>query len=126
VVESVKLTAATTLAVVLGWVSEADAMAVVIACGVLAAALTAMASAVRLPIISRPGRWLWRRLVSEPAAAFLYRVLNGWADQEGGVFDRLANLERQHHRNGGSSTRDRIEKIAERVGADPPPDVPEH
>lgn len=106
---------------IFGWISQQDASALVIAIGLLAASLTAVVTAVRLPIISKPGRWIWRRLIGEPVTAWVNRTLDAWSERPDGVVQRLDRLEAQHHRNGGSSTRDRIEAIAQTVRAPPPP-----
>ncbi len=119
------------VATVAGWVSREDAQGIVIAIGVMSASLTAIAAAARLPWISRPGRWLWRRLIAEPFGAWVRHQLDAWADDRikpelEPIRERLDNLEAQHRRNGGRSTRDRLEAIATAVEAEPaPPDDPE-
>lgn len=106
--------------VVIGALSGADALRVLQTTAVIAAALVAIATAAKMPWISRPGRWLWRRLVAEPVAAWFHRVLDAWADRA--ITPRLDALEAQFQRNGGSSAKDRLEAIANAVGADPAPD----
>lgn len=118
------------VAMVAAWISRDDAQGIVIGIGVTSASLTAIAAAARLPWISRPGRWLWRRLIVEPFATWVRHQLDSWADDRikpelEPIKERLDNLEAQHRRNGGRSTRDRLEAIAEATGATPAPPDPE-
>lgn len=105
----------------LAWISQADAKALVIGAGVIAAAITAVIVLARTVLGSRPMRYVGRALIVAP----LLHALNEWAASPGGIYDRLGALEAQHHRNGGSTTRDRVEAIADAVGAaKPPPPMP--
>lgn len=109
-------------------VSREDAAAAVIGIGAVAVALVAIATAVKVFSGYRWIRWLGRTFIGDPIGGAVRRLvrstLDDWAADDGGVYDRLEKLEAQHRRNGGSSTLDRIEAIAEVVGAKPPPDEP--
>ena len=103
----------------LGLLSGHDALAILQTTAIIAAALVAIVAAANLPMISRPGRWLWRRLVAEPFATWTHGVLDAWADRS--VNPRLDALEAQFRNNGGSTLRDRVDATAEAVGAAPAP-----
>lgn len=105
--------------VLLGALSGADALQILQTTAIIAAAVVAIATAAKLPIVSKPGRWLWRRLVAEPLAAWFHAVLDAWAERS--VNPRLTWLEDQFRNNGGSTLRDRVDTIGDAVGADPPP-----
>lgn len=109
----------------LSWISQQDASALVIGLGVLCAAVTAVIVLFRQPVISRPLRWLGHVLVGDPLTKVIRQALDEWAHIEGGPVDRidrrLASLEEQNVRNGGSTNRDRLNAIGRAVGADPDP-----
>lgn len=117
---------------IFGWISQQDASALVIGAGILAAAFTAIGVALKPIIRSRPARGLGaalgtigRVLIGDPLAKVVHRALDEWARTEGGPVDkidrRLASLEEQNVRNGGSTNRDRLNAIARAVDADPDP-----
>lgn len=107
------------------WISQQDASAVVIGFGVFCAAVTAVIVLFRQPVISGPLRWLGRVLLADPMAKVVHQALDEWAHTEGGPVDkidrRLASLEEQNVRNGGSTNRDRLNAIGVAVGAEPDP-----
>ena len=105
--------------VVLGLLSGHDALRILQTTAMVAVALCAIVAATKLPMISKPGRWLWRRLVAEPIAAWFHGVLDAWADRT--INGRLDWLEGQFRNTGGSTMRDRVDKVASAVGADPAP-----
>lgn len=72
-----------------------------IAAGAVAGALVAIAAAVRLPVIRRPGMWLWRRLIGEPATEWMHRAL-----ASSPMGERVRGIEAQVHPNGGGSLLD--------------------
>lgn len=125
---SVSATAAAyLLAVAAGAISAVDAERLVLTVGAIGAAIVAIGAAIRVLAALPPVRWLWRvvvargwqKLVAEPLADWFEHVLDRWAATR--IDPRLDALEAQHERNGGCSTRDRIEAIAEATGARPEP-----
>lgn len=117
---------------IIAWVSQQDAKALVIGCGVLAASLAAIIALFRQPVVTRPVRWfggklgiIGRVLIGDPLANVVHRALDEWARAEDGPVDkidrRLASLEEQNVRNGGSTNRDRLNAIGRAVGAEPDP-----
>lgn len=124
------------LAVTYGAISAADAERLVLTLGAIAAALVAIAAGVKVLSTLPPVRWVWRvfvvrgwrSLVAEPMAAWIARVLDGWASHEDGpvqaITRRLDALEAQNIQNDGSTNRDRLNAIAGAVGA--PPDPVDH
>lgn len=105
--------------VVVGLLSGEDALQILQTTAVVAAALVAIVAAARLPMISRPGRWIWRRLIAEPFATWVHALLDAWAEKR--IDPRLDALEAQFRNNGGSTLRDRVDATAAAVGADPAP-----
>ena len=100
-----------------------DVLAVLIGLGAGAAALVAITTALRLVGSWRPVRWLGHTFIGDPiggAVRGLVRAtLDDWAAER--IDPRLTALEAQYRPNGGNSARDRLEAIAETVGAPPPP-----
>ncbi len=74
----------------------------------VAAAPVALAAASRVPVIRRPGQWLWRRLVAEPVTVWAHRTLD-----ESPLGRRLEAVEHEVRTNDGSSLRD----VADRTEA---------
>jgi hypothetical protein len=109
----------------LAWISRQDAQAAVIGAGVLAASFAAIIALLRQPVINRPLRWFGRVVIADPLTKVVRQALDDWAHTTGGPVDkidkRLASLEEQNVRNGGSTNRDRLNAIGRAVGADPDP-----
>lgn len=100
-----------------GWISLHDLREVVINAAVVCGALTAVATFLRLPTVSKPLRWLGRTLFGDPLSEAFHDALNKWSEQKGGVCDRLDAIEYQLRPNGGSSLRDRVDSVEETVDA---------
>lgn len=96
-----------------------------LAAGAVAGALVAIAAAVRLPVVHRPVRWLWRRLVGEPATAWHHRSLESsplgqqlraTVDRVEVIGQQVTAIDRQVHPNGGGSLLDIARTNSERIG----------
>lgn len=110
----------------IAWISQRDGAALVIACGAIAAALTAVIVLLRQPIIYRPVLWLGRTLVADPLTKVMHRALDEWAAKVWeprieAIESKVDQVRAQFENNGGSTMRDRVDRISEKVGADPPP-----
>lgn len=99
---------------------------------ITAGALVAIATAARLPIINRPGKWLWKRNVAGPIGGWIHQILTAHTApiterldrgdaRMGDIEARLTAIEHEMHPNSGRSMRDRIDATADAVGAEPPP-----
>ncbi|MBK6857999.1 MAG: hypothetical protein IPG97_16005 [Microthrixaceae bacterium] len=87
-----------------------------IAVGAVAGALVTIAAAAKLPLISRPIRWLWAHLVADPLATWIDTVLD---PHTAPLHDRLERVEHEVRTNDGSSLRDvadRTEVAMARLG----------
>lgn len=93
-----------------------------IAIGAVLGALLTAAAAAKAPVVRRPVRWLWRRLVSEPLGGWVHGLFDRAlaedraralrADERADeMHDRLKVVEHEVLTNDGESLRD----VAERV-----------
>lgn len=123
------------LAAVVGWISQQDATAVVIGCGVLAASLVAIIGLFRQPVVMRPIRWfggkigiIGRVLVGDPLTKVIHRALDEWAAKVwepriDGIEAKVDEVHAQFLNNGGSTAMDQLDAIGSAVGAKPRPKV---
>lgn len=111
---------------ILAWISGQDARNVLLAAGAIAAALTAMLVLLRQPVVFGPIRWLGRTLIADPLTRVIHRALDEWATRVWGpridaIEEKVDQVRAQFDNNGGSTMRDRVDRISEKVGAEPPP-----
>lgn len=78
------------------------ATAVAVLCG----ALVAVAAAARIPVVSRPIRWLGRTLIGDPISHAIGEALD-----RSTLGHRVERVESQLLRNGGTSVRDAIDRL---------------
>jgi hypothetical protein len=97
------------------WISADDARQLVITLGTIGGALVATAAALRLPVISRPIRWVWRRLVGEPVGHWFRALIR----EE--VTTVLRPVMHELLPNSGSSLRDRVNVLVDDAGGPPDP-----
>ena len=90
--------------------------------GVLAGALVALGAVAKLPLVNRPGRWLWHHIVADPLTAWVDGILYQHTRP---LYDRIAVVEHEVRTNDGSSLRDVADRsesaarqIAEHLGLD--------
>lgn len=112
--------------VVGGWISGADARNLIVAAGLLAGALTAIVVLFRQPLIARPISWLGRTLIADPMTKVIHRALDEWADRVwhpriAAIEEKVDRVQAQFENNGGATMRDCVDRIGEKVGAEPAP-----
>lgn len=118
---------------VFAFISAIDARDLALGCGAVAAALVAIAAALKVPFVSAPLRfvdrgisWVFRRLIGEPLAAaatkWFHGAMDAWAAEK--LEPRFKAIEGEFRNNGGSTMRDRVDATARAVGAPPAPVAP--
>lgn len=94
--------------------------------GTACAILVGIVAAARTPVISRPGRAVWRRLVAEPVGEWfdtlLHRHTSVIREDVHGIDRRLENVEtrvwslqQEFRTNGGSSAKDQWDRLEHAV-----------
>lgn len=86
-----------------------------LAIAAVAGALVTLATAAKVPVVNRPVRWFWRRLVADPVGRWIEGVLDRHAEPDRAeaaeMHRRLKLVEHEVHTNDGQSLRD----VADRV-----------
>lgn len=106
----------------------ADAPGFLVDLGATAGAVVAILGAIILVSRLRPVRWAYRRLVSEPFAAWFREQVRHEVEP---LHTRLKDVETQLATNGGDTLRDRVDintkelsVIRAQLGGAPPPGTP--
>lgn len=97
--------------------------------GVVAGIVAALSAAAKVPVVGKPIHFVWRRLVSEPLAAWFTRLITDTMRPEveklhgriNDLRDTLAPMAQEMKPNGGKSMKDQVCRIA----GDPPGTAPE-
>ncbi len=95
------------------WLSGGDALKIAETLAVLAGCVVAIGAAAKVPFVSKPIHWLWRRNVSGPIAAWFRRLIR---DE---VHEVLQPVIAELRPNGGASLRDQVDTITRAVGGEP-------